>query len=78
MRLNITPLEMGEMFWYDIMFLHKAYREYMEEEEKAQKAQEEEIKASQEEYKPQNFKSQMPDINSIARGMTNGMKIPGF
>lgn len=70
---------MGKMFFYDIMYLYKAYEDYVNEENKRQEEQ-------QAEYQEQNNidqiksdamnKYKMPDMNSITRGMTNS--IPKF
>lgn len=70
---------MGKMFFYDIMYLYKAYEDYVNEENKRQEEQQAEY---QEQYNTDQIKSdaaskfKTPDINSITRGMTNS--IPKF
>ena len=70
---------MGKMFFYDIMYLYKAYENYVTEEKKSQEEQQAEY---QEQYDVNSTKNdamnkfKAPDINSITRGMTNS--IPKF
>ena len=67
------------MFFYDIMYLYKAYEDYVNEENKRQQEQQESYENT---YDPNQIrddamsKYKMPDINSITRGMTNN--IPKF
>lgn len=70
---------MGKMFFYDIMYLYKAYENYVNEENKRQEEQQAEY---QEQYDINQMKNdamskfKTPDINNLTRGMTNS--IPKF
>ena len=70
---------MGKMFFYDIMYLYKAYEDSVNEENKRQQEQQESYENT---YDPNQIrddamsKYKIPDINSITRGMTNS--IPKF
>ena len=35
MKLHITPIEMGKMYFYDIMLLYKKYEEFVNEQNEA-------------------------------------------
>jgi len=67
------------MFFYDIMYLYKAYEDYVNNENKRQEEQQAEYES---EYNSNNMRNnpmgnfKMPDINNIARGMTTN--IPNF
>ena len=67
------------MFFYDIMYLYKAYEDYVNEENKRQQEQQEEYESTYDSNQIRDdaiSKYKMPDINSITRGMTNN--IPKF
>jgi len=61
MKLNINPIVMGQMYYYDISMLYKKYVEYLEEDNKAQKAEQERY---EQEYAD---KYQQPDLNAMMR-----------
>lgn len=79
-------MEMGEMFFYDIILLYRRYEEYLKEENEAQKQQEAEYREempSMPDYKnfnPDTYK--LPtgnfDMNSISRGFSNGYSMPSM
>ena len=61
------------MPFYDIMLLYKAYSDYVDEENKEQEKQQARYEQEAEEYKSNSFddyKSKMPDMNSISKGFT--------
>ena len=67
------------MFFYDIMYLYKAYEDYIENENKRAEEQKAEY---QEQYDVSQMQKdaavnyKMPDINNITKGLTNS--IPHF
>ena len=69
------------MFFYDIMYLYKAYENFVNEENKKAEEQQAEY---QEQYDPSSIQQnaaaaanmKTPDINSITKGITNS--IPKF
>ena len=66
MKLHITPEQMGEMFFYDIMMLYDRYKQYVEEENEAQENQQ---KAYEEGYQQNMNPSDM--IRSAQKNMPN-------
>lgn len=68
--LHIPPLEMGKMYFYDIMYLYKAYEDYVTEENK-QAQEHQEIYQSSYDLNQMSSEFKMPDYNSITRGITN-------
>ena len=67
---------MGKMYFYDIMYLYKAYEKFVENENKRQEEEREEYESS---YNAESMRNnamnnfKMPDINSISRNMTSGI-----
>lgn len=64
MRLHISPLDIWQMPWYDIMYLYQAYSDYVEEENKQHAEQQARLEESQERYS-------MPDFSNYTRNMNN-------
>lgn len=64
MKLHISPKEMGEMYFYDIMLLYKRYEAYVKEEnESAEK--------TNTEYNEQDQQQQPPDYNSVTKNVAD-------
>lgn len=64
LRLHISPLDMWRMPWYDIVYLYKAYSDYVDEENKQHAEQQAKIEEEHNNY-------DMPDFSSYSRNMSN-------
>ena len=75
---------MWQMPFYDIMLLYNTYSDYIDKEneksEKEQSRYQEQYQEQQAEYNINKYKQNIPDVNSITRGMMNGsqFKMPKF
>jgi hypothetical protein len=87
MKLHISPCELEQMYFYDILYLYKAYADFVDEEAKQQKEQEAQYKQDYEDkmpdYKNFNFNGKVPDMShfdmSSLPNMGNLPKMPsGF
>ena len=80
MKLHISPAEMGEMYFYDIMLLYKKYEAYVKEEQEQQAKQQEEY---EQEYgnpmdKYSDVQSQMSKVASNMGSLTPSSITSGF
>jgi uncharacterized coiled-coil protein SlyX len=85
MKLHITPLEMGKMYFYDIMMLYNRYEEYVKEENEAQEKQQAEYNEQycDQQAKYDNMQSQMSQMTQkmgsiTPSSITSGFNFPKF
>ena len=85
MKLHITPLEMGKMYFYDIMMLYNRYEEYVKEENEAQEKQQAEYNEQYGDHqaKYDNMQSQMSQMTQkmgsiTPSSITSGFNFPKF
>jgi uncharacterized coiled-coil protein SlyX len=85
MKLHITPLEMGKMYFYDIMMLYNRYEEYVKEENEAQEKQQAEYNEQygDQQAKYDNMQLQMSQMTQkmgsiTPSSITSGFNFPKF
>lgn len=66
MKLHVSPKEMGEMYFYDIMLLYNRYEQYVKDEN-------ERIENEQKEYNEQNPPVNYDNIQKNVSDMSNRM-----
>ena len=70
--MHITPSELDNMYWYDIIYMLNEYQNYVEETNDRYKQQEEEYKQQMPEVpkfeQPKIPQMKMPDMNSLTKG----------
>lgn len=85
MKLNISPIEMGQMYFYDIMMLYNRYEAFVKDEKEAQEKQQEEYNEQygnpQDQYS--NIQSQISQATQkmgslTPSSITSGFNIPKF
>ena len=64
------------MFFYDIMYLYRAYEKYVEDENERNAEDQARYQEQYESQMPNPADYKMPDVNSITRGITSS--IPKF
>lgn len=70
--LNVSPSELDEMFWYDVIYMLKEYENYVKESNEESERQQKEYEAQQPEIptfkQPQMPQINVPSIDSISKG----------
>ena len=78
MKLNISPIEMGQMYFYDIMMLYNRYDEYLKDEQKAQEEQQRKYEEEHPTPDYSNMASQMSDVTKKIGSITPSSITSGF
>ena len=80
MKLNISPIEMGQTYFYDIMMLYNRYEAFLKDEKEAQDKQqaeyEEQYGNPQDQYS--NMQSQISQATSKIGSLTPSSITSGF
>lgn len=77
MYLHIPPTEMWEMPFYDILYLYKAYSDYVDETNKHEMEQQAEYEEQMRDQQQSQIAQQMPkipDYGSMTREMMNNFR----